>query len=79
MAGSSLTEAEGTFLAELEVRSVEYMIVGLTAATLQGANTAPGSLSRSSESPTTFAVSFGFDSWLWLHGNRRPGGKIRAS
>ena len=39
MADSSLTEAERSFLAELEVRGVDYMIVGLTAATLQGANT----------------------------------------
>ena len=39
MADSNLTEAERRFLAELEARGVAYMIVGLTAATLQGANT----------------------------------------
>ena len=40
MADSSLTGPERRFLAELEARGVAYMIVGLTAATLQGANTA---------------------------------------
>lgn len=39
MADSVLTEAERRFLVELEARGVEYMIVGLTAASLQGANT----------------------------------------
>ncbi len=39
MADSNLTDAERRFLAELDARGVEYMIVGLTAATLQGANT----------------------------------------
>lgn len=39
MADSNLTEPERRFLAELEARGVVYMIVGLTAATLQGANT----------------------------------------
>jgi hypothetical protein len=34
-----LTDAERRFLAELEERGVRYMIVGLTAASLQGANT----------------------------------------
>jgi hypothetical protein len=34
-----LTEAERRFLSELDARGVEYMIVGLTAASLQGANT----------------------------------------
>jgi hypothetical protein len=39
MADSSLTEPERRFLDELGARGVPYMIVGLTAATLQGANT----------------------------------------
>jgi hypothetical protein len=34
-----LTEPERRFLSELDARGVEYMIVGLTAAALQGANT----------------------------------------
>jgi predicted nucleotidyltransferase len=34
-----LTEAERRFLRELEARGVRYLIVGLTAASLQGANT----------------------------------------
>jgi hypothetical protein len=34
-----LTEAERRFLSELGVRGVRYMIVGLSAAALQGANT----------------------------------------
>lgn len=34
-----LTEAERRFLTELDERGVRYMIVGLTAASLQGANT----------------------------------------
>jgi hypothetical protein len=34
-----LTDAERNFLDELETRGVKYMIVGLTAAALQGANT----------------------------------------
>lgn len=34
-----LTDAERRFLTELEERGVKYMIVGLTAASLQGANT----------------------------------------
>jgi len=34
-----LTEAERRFLTELDERGVKYMIVGLTAASLQGANT----------------------------------------
>lgn len=33
-----LTEPERTFLAELRARAVPYMVVGLTAAALQGAN-----------------------------------------
>lgn len=39
MADSALTDAERRFLLELEARSVAYMIVGLSAASLQGANT----------------------------------------
>jgi hypothetical protein len=39
MADSALTDAERRFLAELHARGVSYMIVGLTAASLQGANT----------------------------------------
>ena len=34
-----LTEAERRFLCELESRGVRFMVVGLTAAALQGANT----------------------------------------
>jgi hypothetical protein len=34
-----LTDAERRFLVELDQRGVKYMIVGLTAASLQGANT----------------------------------------
>jgi hypothetical protein len=34
-----LTDAERRFLTELDERGVKYMIVGLTAASLQGANT----------------------------------------
>jgi len=37
--GFVLTAAERRFLAELDERGVPYMIVGLTAASLQGANT----------------------------------------
>lgn len=39
MAAYVLTEAERRFLSELDARGVEYMVVGLTAASLQGANT----------------------------------------
>jgi hypothetical protein len=39
MADSALTEAELRFLRELDARGVPYMIVGLSAASLQGANT----------------------------------------
>ena len=39
MADSALTDAERRFLLELEARSIAYMIVGLSAASLQGANT----------------------------------------
>ena len=39
MADYVLTEAERRFLSELEARGVKFMIVGLTAAGLQGANT----------------------------------------
>jgi predicted nucleotidyltransferase len=39
MADSALTDAERRFLVELEARGVAYMIVGLSAASLQGANT----------------------------------------
>ena len=39
MADSALTDAERRFLLELEARGVVYMIVGLSAASLQGANT----------------------------------------
>jgi hypothetical protein len=39
MADSALTDAERRFLAELHARGVSYMFVGLTAASLQGANT----------------------------------------
>jgi len=34
-----LTEGERRFLTELDARGVPYMVVGLTAAALQGANT----------------------------------------
>ena len=37
-----LTEAERRFLSELDARGVECMIVGLTAASLQGANMISG-------------------------------------
>jgi len=39
MADSALTDAERRFLVELEARGVAYMILGLSAASLQGANT----------------------------------------
>jgi hypothetical protein len=39
MADSALTDVERRFLVELAARDVEYMIVGLAAAALQGANT----------------------------------------
>ena len=39
MADSALTDAERRFLQELELRGVAYMLVGLSAASLQGANT----------------------------------------
>ena len=39
MVGFVLTDAERRFLTELEARGVKYMVVGLTAAALQGANT----------------------------------------
>ena len=39
MVDSALTDAERRLLAELHARGVAYMIVGLTAASLQGANT----------------------------------------
>ncbi len=39
MDGSVLTDVERAFLTELDALGVRYMIVGLTAATLQGANT----------------------------------------
>lgn len=39
MADYVLTDAERRFLTELETRGVKFMIVGLTAAGLQGANT----------------------------------------
>jgi predicted nucleotidyltransferase len=39
LAAYVLTEPERRFLKELETRGVRYMIVGLTAASLQGANT----------------------------------------
>jgi hypothetical protein len=39
LAAFVLTNAERQFLSELDARSVRYMIVGLTAAALQGANT----------------------------------------
>ncbi|MBN1610409.1 MAG: hypothetical protein JW940_27520 [Polyangiaceae bacterium] len=39
MVDSVLTEPERRFLAELHARGVEYMIVGLTAASLHGADT----------------------------------------
>src|ERR1041384_488468 len=39
MVASALTDVERRFLAELEARGVAYMIVGLSAASLQGANT----------------------------------------
>ncbi len=39
MDGYVLTDAERRFLVELDKRGVRYMIVGLTAAALQGANT----------------------------------------
>jgi hypothetical protein len=39
MADSGLTDAERRFLVELEARGIVYMIVGLSAAALQGANT----------------------------------------
>jgi len=40
LADSALIEAERRFLEELEARGVRYMIVGLAAAVIQGANTA---------------------------------------
>lgn len=40
MDASALTDAERRFVAELNQRGVRYMIVGLSAALLQGANTA---------------------------------------
>ena len=39
MDDSTLTDVERRFLAELDARGVRYLIVGLTAAVLQGANT----------------------------------------
>ena len=39
MGDSGLTDAERRFLVELEARGIVYMIVGLSAASLQGANT----------------------------------------
>src|SRR5882724_6765598 len=63
MADSNLTGPEQRFLAELEARGVMYMIVGLTAATLQGANT------------TTVDV----DLWFESTGDRRIGEAANAA
>jgi len=63
MADSNLTGPEQRFLAELEARGVKYMIVGLTAATLQGANT------------TTVDV----DLWFESIGDRRIGEAANAA
>jgi hypothetical protein len=58
-----LTDAERQFLSELDARGVPYMIVGLTAASLQGANT------------TTVDI----DLWFESTGDSRIGEAARAA
>ena len=52
-----LTEAERRFLAELDARGVRYLIVGLTAAGLQGANTTTVDIELWFESPADPGLS----------------------
>lgn len=51
-----LTDAERRFLAELDARGVRYLIVGLTAAGLQGANTTTVDIDLWFESPADPAI-----------------------
>lgn len=65
-----LTAAERRFLTELDTRGVRYLIVGLTAAGLQGANTTTVDIDLWFESPTDpgIAAAATAAGGLWVSG-----------
>ncbi len=71
MADSALTEAESALLRELTARGVRFLIVGATAAVLQGANTATQDIDLWFEDTTDPRIQAAVDAvgGIWVSGS----------